>query len=136
MKEGLTLGCFSRNSAMAMALSEWRSILRASVFRLRWSRNASMGDYSREIYRVNPLINTPQQILLLMRWKRYSPYWVPSAHACCAVSLPTQQWSRRGSLQSGLYGPPSTLNCNEKGLKCKPHLYLKPARAGASLATA
>jgi len=42
-----TLGCASRNSATAIAFSECLSILTAKVFKLRWSRNASNGDYKR-----------------------------------------------------------------------------------------
>ena len=38
-----TLGCCSRKCATAMAFSECFSILRASVFRLRWRRKASKG---------------------------------------------------------------------------------------------
>ena len=48
-----TLGCASRKSATAIAFSECLSILRARVFKLRWSRNASNGDCRRQNHKPN-----------------------------------------------------------------------------------
>ena len=67
-----TLGCASRNSATAIAFSECLSILKARVFKLRCSRNASNGDYK----------DDPNLIILHLAYNR-TKYRVP----CCCPAV-------------------------------------------------